>query len=331
MIPINNHVRIGIEAETKVYMMSVVVDNGITLAETERKVTDGTGINRPLLIVETEGHDSGCGYMEFIFGPVVENELKNVGKVMKIVTELHSTLKVQPKTVGDWIRVFNSALLSHGTLRDYRLNPRNRTDLQIKAGRSAATLYQANVLLPITNFADSQKVRAMFGGFGREVEGQCDRMVDSIAQVSDLSSIEQGCLFIMAYFCLRYSFAYTLFSEHIEKQLFYLLPKIELVSAMNDILGANYGKKEIFINQLSRMGAELRKGVKQKFIRNVEIIEANLFSGNTLRQIAPRISATLPVYYSNEFGPCIVVEFRKGSLKILSEITSSWSYPIGLK
>lgn len=327
MKSISKYNRIGIEAEIHTYTIISRIANKIVLASSSCKVTDGD-LDLPLLQLVSEGANTGTSYFELVFGPVVHGEIDKVFSVIEIAKEV----KLMPKpikrslTVDDWVIAFNRQLKGKWSI--FKLNvvvALSNLEIQRASGNSDAVSIQANVLTPISLFSNPAKVNDFFQGMPSNtfpfitVYDKIKKIISSMKSGSQtVTQTAKGAIFLAAYFCFIYSKNNKEFGANCDKTIFPILPKIELLSTLKETC-AEFTTDEI--STILKSLSDLFTSHDKCFQNNVEFLRQNMDDTNSNIKITPRFSGVLPIYSSGR-KRCVVMEFRKGELSVLKDISN---------
>jgi hypothetical protein len=321
---VKNFKRIGIEAEIHSYTISGKIANKQVLAKSTCSVIDGD-LNIPLLQIVSEGAGTGTSYFELVFGPVIDDEIAKVVKVIEIAKGIAPPKNEQNVlSFSQWVETLKQVLTKNRYAKFCPVIQGNHGDIVIKRimGNNAVSI-QANILMPIKTFSDREKVSTFFKGVSFPFETVFDKLSSATISNSINNDTVKGAVFLAAYFCFIYSNAGRKFDQSVEKQVFPILPKIDLLVFLREIkrrLDSSEPNPLITHLQSLKKLKDLLSSRTKIFDANVAFLINEMSSPNSTVRIAPHIGSVLPIYNSG-IGLCIVMEVRKGTVQILRDIS----------
>lgn len=304
----------GIEAELHSYGIKTELKNGVVLAESN---IEGE-LQLPCLKIVSEGAKVGSRYLELVFGPVKNSDLRTVGEVIKIAKEVNT--KHNKCDLEDWVNVFNNKISKK--YRKFSLVVKTRSELE--KGKSKKCSIQANVLTPLKYFANVTNIEKMLEG-SRRYDYHMNIVMKKLS-IKTLPPNLAGVLLLTVFLNVMYSESGYFFNPKenkrgIVKQLFYVLPKIELVGFLGELFNCNFVNKDDFIEKISALKYGSRVTREKIFDDNIKFL-IDCLSGRENGKIAPNPEGVLPVY--NKDGMVyLVLEYRKEELVKLRNIVGS--------
>ena len=352
---ISNYRRIGIECELRNLCFNRLPASGprnktvLAASAAKENVSDDPSDSHPCVKAVMEGNDSGINIIELVFGPLPDSLLGNVIDVVSIASkiDINAIKGVSGKrsgyTFADWIAAFNKCL--NPKLQNFRLTADPRfADLAMKpiSATSGSPSRQANITVPVSVFADKRKLKELTDGFKpffsfpiETIPEMVQKEIGSATPPFPNTPVATGILSLAVYFITLYATRrQPLNSPAVDKYLFHILPKVDLVALT----------RKAFLSSVSEIDTQRRSFIEKVLTcvcnkitacepsprtdvikKSIDLLMSQTFDTQNC-VINPRPTGVLPVYsIAGSNSPAIVVELRSGSLTLLNNILKGYS------